>query len=242
MWSVMTFSDSSSKKGACQPPYSNPPSRSSSGAPGPCRTPSNDVNMLTTSSPMTSSSMAVTSEWTDYPAARNSSPTEEGGRRLPRLGRLLQDPWPGRGAAGMVPRRPAWSSSNACSSSSRVFITKGPSAATGSRIGSPTQDQGHHRSDRAAVAGVTLQTRPSFRGPRGRAADWVLANARSSHQAKHDVEAARPQLPPQRKDQRGDADRGGPTIVRRSIADPQRLVGLDADGVQRQREHPRVRL
>ncbi len=35
--------------------------------------------------------MAVTSEWTDHPAARNSSPTEEGGRRLPRLGRLLQD-------------------------------------------------------------------------------------------------------------------------------------------------------
>src|SRR6266536_3790621 len=91
MWSVMTFPDSSSKKGACQPPYSNPPSRSSSGAPGPCRTPSNDVNILTTSSPMTSSSMAVTSSGLTTRQPETYRPTEEGGRRLPRLGRLLQD-------------------------------------------------------------------------------------------------------------------------------------------------------
>ena len=33
--------------------------------------------------------------------------------------------------------RPAWKSSNAWASSARVFMTNGPYAATGSRIGSP---------------------------------------------------------------------------------------------------------
>ena len=33
---------------------------------------------------------------------------------------------PGCGSVGMVPSRPAWKSSNACTSSSRVFMTNGP--------------------------------------------------------------------------------------------------------------------
>ena len=42
-----------------------------------------------------------------------------------------------RPSAGIVPRRPAWKSSNAWTSSSLVFITNGPYAATGSPIGRP---------------------------------------------------------------------------------------------------------
>ena len=49
---------------------------------------------------MTSSSISwVTSEWTDHPAARSLSPSEEGGRRL-QLGRLLQDLAAGASLAG----------------------------------------------------------------------------------------------------------------------------------------------
>ena len=44
---------------------------------------------------------------------------------------------PGCASVGMVPSRPAWKSSKACTSSSRVFMTNGPYAATGSRIGRP---------------------------------------------------------------------------------------------------------
>ena len=43
----------------------------------------------------------------------------------------------GCGVAGIEPSRPAWKSSNAWASSARVFMTNGPYAATGSRIGSP---------------------------------------------------------------------------------------------------------
>src|SRR5207248_1966514 len=46
-------------------------------------------------------------------------------------------PWTSAWAAGMVPRRPAWKSSKAWISSALVFITNGPYAATGSRIGCP---------------------------------------------------------------------------------------------------------
>jgi hypothetical protein len=81
--------------------------------------------------------MAVTPSGLTTRQPETYRPTEEGGRRPPRLGRLLQDLVAGRGAAGMVPRRPAWSPSKACGSSSRVSITKGPQAATGARIGSP---------------------------------------------------------------------------------------------------------
>jgi hypothetical protein len=42
-----------------------------------------------------------------------------------------------RAAPGSVPSFPAWKSSNACWSSSRVFMTNGPYHATGSRIGCP---------------------------------------------------------------------------------------------------------
>ena len=61
------------------------------GRAGPLQDPSNDVNMLTTSSPMTSSSMAVTSSGLTTRPPETYRPTGEGGRRLPLLGRLPQD-------------------------------------------------------------------------------------------------------------------------------------------------------
>src|SRR6266511_1260497 len=49
------------------------------------------MNILTTSSPMTSSSMAVTSSGLITRQPETYRPTGEGERQLPRLGRLLQD-------------------------------------------------------------------------------------------------------------------------------------------------------
>src|SRR5438128_127374 len=51
---VMRLNDSSSSKGACQPPCLKPPSVSSSGPPGACMTPSRVTNSLTMSWPMLS--------------------------------------------------------------------------------------------------------------------------------------------------------------------------------------------
>ena len=60
-----------------------------------------------------------------------------GGAPLGAGGRRQRTSCPGCASVGMVPRRPAWKSSKACTSSSRVFMTNGPYAATGSRIGRP---------------------------------------------------------------------------------------------------------
>ena len=54
--SNMTLPDSSSSSGACHPPCVKPPSRSSSGPPGACATPSSVTNSVTMSLPMVSSS------------------------------------------------------------------------------------------------------------------------------------------------------------------------------------------
>src|SRR5206468_4069634 len=54
--SNMTLPDSSSSSGACHPPCAKPLSRSSSGPPGACATPSSVTNSVTTSLPMVSSS------------------------------------------------------------------------------------------------------------------------------------------------------------------------------------------
>src|SRR6266581_7616205 len=51
---VMRLNDSSSSRGACQPPCLKPPSVSSSGPPGACMTPSRVTNSLTMSWPMMS--------------------------------------------------------------------------------------------------------------------------------------------------------------------------------------------
>ena len=53
--SNMTSPASSSSSGACHPPCVKPPSRSSSGAPGACATPSSVTNSVTMSLPMVSS-------------------------------------------------------------------------------------------------------------------------------------------------------------------------------------------
>lgn len=47
-----TLPDSSSLNGACHPPWGEPPSRSSSGPPGACATPSSVTNSVTMSWPM----------------------------------------------------------------------------------------------------------------------------------------------------------------------------------------------
>ena len=44
-----------------------------------------------------------------------------------------ESPTPACGSG--CPRRPAWKSSNACTTSSRVFMTNGPAQAIGSRMG-----------------------------------------------------------------------------------------------------------
>jgi hypothetical protein len=56
----------------------------------------------------------VTVEWTDHPGGTNriASPGQAGaGYRGSVV--CFRTSWPGRGAAGMVPSTPAWSSSNA---------------------------------------------------------------------------------------------------------------------------------
>src|SRR5258708_5035119 len=61
--SNMTLPDCGSATGACHPPCGKPPSRSSSGPPGACATPSSVTNSVTMSLPMRSSS-------SEAPAAR----------------------------------------------------------------------------------------------------------------------------------------------------------------------------
>ena len=72
---------------------------------------------------------------------------------------------------------PAWKSSNACTSSSRVFMTNGPYAATGSRIGRPPRSRmsSWELGPSGLLPAATVRVSP---GPN--AASWPIVTGRRS--------------------------------------------------------------
>ena len=81
------------------------------------------------------------------------------------------------GSAGMLPSLPAWKSSNACTSCSRVSMTNGPYAATGSRIGWPPSSR---MSSWALGPSARLAAETVIASPGPKAASWPAWTGRRS--------------------------------------------------------------